>query len=157
MPNPTKDTILALHSALLAADHTYSEQPTEQHHHNILAAQRIYYASLARYIRNTTPPTHQTDILLRRIHWIIDRATLNMRREKQHTQWQAIAHEQYQRAKRLRMRADALIELGILPNAEPAHQHKRATTPRTTSPTPSTRKRTIHPITGRYVYTDDNH
>lgn len=141
--------LTALHQELLAADAAYSENATRTNHLAVSAAQRAYYAALRRWlVGNANANANAPYLWVRRAQLLHKRAQLNRRREKQDETWQDIALHQVQRARRVLMIARAQADQ-MSPEAPP-----RATpAPPPKAPRPK-RTRTIHPITGRYVYSD---
>ena len=132
------------HHSLIAADNAYANLPSPANHLAVLAAQRVYYARLRQQQRETA---HTAEQWVRRAQIILERARLNLQRRKDSPTWQEIALHQYQRARRVYMRARAQADL--MPKPPKQVTRKRV-------PVPPRRKRVAHPITRRWVYVDQD-
>lgn len=136
---------------LLVADRAYGNCPCPEHNRRVCWAQRSHAAAI-RYdmLRvlgdNCTDRNARMRVASR--YWekratnIWKRALQNSKRELDDPVWQALAAHQLQRARRVythgRVRAEMMLPTPV---------------PKPEKPKP-TRKRVIHPVTGRYVWVD---
>lgn len=135
-----KFMLTKMYARLIAADHAYIKNPTSQNNLAICRAQRTYYAELTHYNRSVYLTQ---DASLLRAKAMKRRAQQNLKRERNSVTWQQLAQHQLRRADRICMRVLAQTSTPASPPVRKPPSAKR-------------RKRIIHPITRRYIYSDQD-
>lgn len=139
--------LIALWCKMISLDREYAEHQTPETNAQLVCAQRAYYAELAHFDRAHYRPD---EARYRTATALLRRAMQNRKRLPHDSEWQEMAAYQVQRATRIRAHAMALWD-----DYKPDTQRRleQEVTTHNHTPKPTKPKRTIHPITRRYVYT----